>query len=69
MVDDALLYAQKHDVLVIAAAGNNHLNIDTIGYYPQGIDASRKALDNYVRVGGINMLGKLSRVSNYGGKK
>jgi subtilisin family serine protease len=69
MVDDALLYAQKHDVLVIAAAGNNHLNIDTIGYYPQGIDASRKPLDNYVRVGGISMLGKLSRVSNYGGKK
>ena len=69
MVDDALLYAQKHDVLVIAAAGNNHLNIDTLGYYPQGIDASRKPLDNYVRVGGISMLGKLSRVSNYGGKK
>lgn len=69
MVDDALLYAQKHDVLVIAAAGNNYLNIDTIDYYPQGIDASRKSLDNYVRVGGITMLGKLSKVSNYGGKK
>jgi subtilisin family serine protease len=69
MVDDALLYAQKHDVLVIAAAGNNYLNIDTIDYYPQGIDASHRSLDNYVRVGGITMLGKLSKVSNYGGKK
>ena len=35
MVNEAIAYAAKHDVLVIAAAGNNHLNIDSVDFLPQ----------------------------------
>lgn len=66
MVNDAIAYAAKKNVLVVQAAGNNHLNIDTIAYYPTGRDAHNKAFNNFIRVGASNMKGKLSALSNYG---
>lgn len=69
MVNNALEYAAKKDVLVITAGGNNHLNIDTIPYYPSAVDATGKPLPNVIRVGGSAMDGSLSSISNFGSAK
>ncbi|MBO1364309.1 S8 family serine peptidase [Prevotella sp. A2931] len=69
MVNEAIAYAAKHDVLIVAAAGNDHLNIDTIDYFPSAVDAAGKVFDNYIRVGGTAMDGSRSSISNYGVNK
>lgn len=69
MVSNAIAYAAKKDVLVIQAAGNNRLDIDTVAYYPTGRDAKGKVFDNFIRVGASNMRGTLSALSNYGAEK
>ena len=69
MVNEAIAYAAKHDVLVIAAAGNNHLNIDSVDYFPAAVDAKGKTFDNFIRVGGTAMDGSRSSISNYGTHK
>lgn len=69
MVNAALQYAAKKDVLVIAAAGNNHLDIDSVVYYPTAVDQKGLALPNVIRVGGTAMDGTRSRISNYGWTK
>ena len=69
MVNEAIAYAGKHDVLVIGAAGNNHLNIDSIAYFPAAVDAKGQTLDNFIRVGGTAMDGSRSSISNYGDHK
>lgn len=66
MVSDAIAYAAKHDVFVVHAAGNNGLCIDTIAYYPTGMDANGKTYPNYLRVGASGMDGKCCKFSNYG---
>lgn len=66
MVNDALDYARRKDVLVVAAAGNDHLNIDTIAYFPSSRGLHGEGLDNYLRVGASAPDGKLSSISNYG---
>lgn len=68
MVTKALEYARQKDVLVVAAAGNNHLDIDTIAYFPSNVDSKGVALDNYIRVGATAADGTLSSISNYGYK-
>lgn len=69
MVNRAIAYAAKKDVLIIQAAGNNHLNIDSVNYYPTAIDDKGKMYNNFIRVGASNMRGTLSALSNYGAKK
>lgn len=69
MVNEAIAYAAKHNVLIVAAAGNNHLNIDSVSYYPSGVDAAGKPFDNYIRVGATAMDGSRSSISNYGKTK
>jgi cell wall-associated protease len=69
MVNAALQYAAAKDVLVITAGGNNHLNIDTIPYYPTALDAEGRPLPNVIRVGGSAMDGSASSISNFGSTK
>lgn len=66
MVNEALAYAARKDVLVVTAAGNNHLNIDTIAYYPSAVDEAGRPLPNVIRVGATAMDGTRSSISNYG---
>lgn len=51
MVNDAIAYAAAHDVLIVAAAGNNGRDIDTVAYYPSALDnAGRPFETTYVLV-------------------
>ncbi len=36
-VDDAVRYAEDHDVLLIQAAGNENRNLDSIPHYPNPV--------------------------------
>jgi dipeptidyl aminopeptidase/acylaminoacyl peptidase/subtilisin family serine protease len=66
MVNDAIAYARAHDVLIVAAAGNDHRNIDATDYYPKALSADGQPFDNYIRVGASAIDGSISRISNYG---
>lgn len=69
MVNEAIEYALKKDVLIIQAAGNNKRNIDLITYFPSAKDAQGKIFPNYLRVGSSDKKGQLSQFSNYGAKE
>lgn len=66
MVNNAIAYAAKKDVLIINAAGNNSQNIDSVAYYPTGRDAAGHAYPNFMRVGSSDVKGVCSKFSNYG---
>lgn len=66
MVNNAIAYAAKYDVLVVNAAGNNGLDIDTVAYYPTGRDAQGRTYDNFIRVGACREDGLTAKFSNYG---
>jgi len=66
MVNDAIEYALRKDVLVIQAAGNNKRDIDKTAYFPAGKDADGRRMSNYMRVGASDRLGKPCSFSNYG---
>lgn len=66
MVNEAIAYAASKDVLIIQAAGNNHLNVDSVAYFPSAIDKKGKRFDNFLRVGASDAQGRLSSFSNYG---
>lgn len=70
-VDDAVRYAEKHDVLLIHAAGNEGANNDSIPNYPNPFfQDSHKRADNFITVGAssaTNDDGHLAAsFSNYG---
>jgi len=59
---DAIVYAQKKGVLIVAAAGNSGKNHDKYPHYPSGFD-----LANVISVTATNNAGgKLAYFSNYG---
>ena len=58
---DAVSYANDHDVLFIAAAGNETNDNDIYATYPAGID-----LPNVISVASTNHSDQLSNFSNYG---
>ena len=66
MVNQAIAYAARKDVLIVQAAGNNHRNIDSVAYYPTATDAQGRRFDNFVRVGASRFDGRLSALSNFG---
>lgn len=68
-VDDAIRYAEKHDVLIVHAAGNNGENYDSLPAYPSARYENGKVAQNVLVVG--NNTWKLDETlaagsSNYG---
>ena len=66
MVGWAIDYAARHDVLIVQAAGNSGLNIDSILVFPMARDAMGKRYPNYIRVGASDVMGRRCAFSNYG---
>lgn len=73
LVKDAFLYAQKHNVLLVAGAGNDSSDNDIKPFYP--IDYNEKTgaefCNNFIKVGAITMDGDsnfLAPFTNYGKK-
>jgi len=69
-VRGAIVYASKKDVLLVAGAGNESLDLDQINNYPNDqINNGPEVSDNYLTVGAINPgFGKeiVADYSNYG---
>lgn len=61
LLKDAIEYAQANDVLFVAGAGNDNLDIDQVPFYPASID-----LDNILTVGGTDKGDQRYEKSNYG---
>ncbi|HEY4936586.1 MAG TPA: S8 family peptidase [Puia sp.] len=72
-VDEAVKYAEDHDVLIIQAAGNEYRNLDSVLHYPNPkYELSGLKSDCFITVGastgGPDSL-VLARFSNYGKKE
>lgn len=70
---EAYKYAEKHDVLLVHAAGNNSFNIDENPYYPSDVDYENpdEVVENFITVGSISQKidsSFVSEFSNYGKK-
>ncbi len=72
VVDDAVKYAQSKGVLLIHAAGNDALDIDTKVHYPcKKFENSKKEASNFIDIGALNWKDAENIVapfSNYGEK-
>lgn len=70
IVDQALQYADDHDVLIVQSAGNSKGNIDKeLSQYPNDHHLSNEFVNNVIVVGGVSALEKynyLYRNTNYG---
>lgn len=72
-VNEALQYADKQNVLVIAGAGNDGSNSDLKPFYPIDYDENthKEFCQNFIKVGGITYSGDkdfLASFTNYGKK-
>ncbi len=70
-VRDAIKYADENDVLIVNAAGNEGLNLDTNAVYPNDQDPvnTGEISDNFLTVGALNYKygsGLIAGFSNYG---
>ena len=69
-VRDAIAYAAKKDVLLVHAAGNDHLDLDIDFNYPNDqVDNGPEVADNVLTVGALNPQydsKMVARYSNYG---
>ncbi|WP_164974447.1 S8 family serine peptidase [Flavobacterium amnicola] len=72
-IKEALQYAEKHNVLVIAGAGNDASDNDLKPFYPIDYDENTREefCQNFIKVGGITFNGDkkfLATFTNYGKK-
>jgi cell wall-associated protease len=72
-VDEALLYAQQHDVLVVAGAGNDTKDNDITPFFPLDYDLTtgKEFCNNFIKVGAVTYdcdAGFLADFTNYGKK-
>jgi len=70
-VTDAFKYAEKHDVLLVHASGNERFNIDENSYYPSdnNFDETTEFCNNFINVGSTSASLDstfVSSFSNYG---
>lgn len=68
-VEDAIRYAEKKDVLIIKAAGNDGIDTDSISFYPKVRNLkTKKGFKNVIVVGasGPNREKLIASFSNYG---
>jgi cell wall-associated protease len=73
MVNEALLYAQQHDVLIVAGAGNDTKDNDITPFFPLDYDLAtgKEFCNNFIKVGAITYNGDvdfLADFTNYGKK-
>lgn len=55
IVDDAVKYAESKDVLIIHAAGNEALNIDSVQHFPcKRFEGTKKEAKNFMDVGALS---------------
>ena len=68
-VDEAVKYAEAHDVLLVHAAGNDHQDNDTIDDFPnRRIEGTNTEVTNWLEVGASDSKGMPGSFSNYGKK-
>lgn len=65
VVDEAVLYAQSKNVLIVHAAGNDAENNDTETNFPSP-NINGKRVDNWIEVGASTPKGNAASFSNYG---
>ncbi|MEO8516314.1 MAG: S8 family serine peptidase [Flavobacterium sp.] len=70
-IKDALIYAEQHDVLIIAGSGNDSSDNDVKPFYPIDYDEQSgiEFCNNFIKVGGITFNGNkkfLATFTNYG---
>jgi len=71
IVDDAVKYAESKGVLLMHAAGNDHVDIDVEVHYPCKKYEDGKEATNFMDVGALNWKGEekiVANFSNYGKK-
>lgn len=69
-VSDALEEAEREDVLIVHASGNDGTNTDSIVYYPNGLRSDGSRAGNWISVGASTPFedeGLVAPFSNYGG--
>ncbi len=65
-VYDAIKYAASKDVLIVNAAGNDGLDLDTINVYPNDqIDSGTEMADSFLTVGALNYKYGSELVANF----
>lgn len=70
-IDDAVKYAESKGVLLVHAAGNSAMNVDTSWNFPTSVFQDGKRADNWVTVGASGdpkAGGLIASFSNYGKK-
>lgn len=69
VVAKALRYAEKHDVLIIHAMGNDAKLMDTITYYPTPVYTKAKRNDLFIQVGSVDSCAVPAYSTNYSNKE